>query len=447
MRHRLDLFWPSLSLCGGLLFTPACSPLQLDPGPGGTHATVDDTERGALTAPTAVDVLLVIDNSGSMAQEQRKFAAVLDKLVTVLSSGHLEDSPEANALRDFPPVQSLHIGVVSTDMGVNGAQPQKSCGALSFRPDERDPQTATEFLIKPFGDDGVLRTSTAVAQTGIWVSPWPGGQPEEIVPGDPSCADVQLSDDQRFIDYTAGESDVGEIAHAFGCLAKLGKNGCGLEQQLEASLKALTPHSSHLRFSENTPGQGGHTGPNAGFLREDAILVVVFVSDEDDCSIPDSSREMFDATSTAIAGQINVRCGLEENQSRLHPLQRYVDGLRALKPVAYQDRILVTSLVGVPLDTDRPVHTGATSIQELLDRDDMQFRVELNQVGTADQPVATCSGTDGDAAPGRRFLELSKAFGDNGMVSSICASDYSAVIGALIEKIGTGLRGGEVVLD
>jgi hypothetical protein len=147
---------------------------------------------------------------------------------------------------------------------------------------------------------------------------------------------------------------VGETAHAFGCLAKLGKNGCGLEQQLEAGLKALTPASSKLLFFMGSHGQGGDEGPNAGFLRED--------------------------------------------------------------------------------------------IDALLARDDMQFRVERNPAGTADQPVPTCGGADGTAAPGRRFLALSKEFGENGVVASICASDYSAVIGVLSTKIGTLLRG-EVLLD
>ncbi|HEX6239510.1 MAG TPA: hypothetical protein VFZ61_01400 [Polyangiales bacterium] len=399
--------------------------------------------------PTAVDLLVVIDNSGSMSDEQVKFAAVLDGFVGALASGSVKSRIDGET-RTFSPVESLHIGIVSTDMGVNGAPPQKSCGALSFSPTERETATTQTFLIKPRGDDGLLLTSTEVAQAGVWASTGPGTEPQQLVAPDPSCADVELPQGQRYIDYRAGESDAVATARAFSCLAKLGKNGCGLEQQLEAGLKALTPADSKLRFSEDTLGQGDSetsrvkAGPNAGFLREDAVLVVVFVSDEEDCSIPDASRAIFDVNDTSIAGTINVRCGLPSNQGRLHPISRYVDGLRALKPAAYQDRIIVTSVVGVPRasTTDVDVYSGAAAIQELLERDDMQFQTRANPVTGNDEPLPTClSDNGGGSAPGRRFLELSKAFGDNGLVTSICESSYGPVLEVLAEKIGTLLQG------
>ena len=65
-----------------------------------------------------VDLLFMIDNSGSMAEEQGKLAAVLPNLVTVLTTGQLDPlNPKSEP--DFPAVKSLHIGVVSSDMGVN----------------------------------------------------------------------------------------------------------------------------------------------------------------------------------------------------------------------------------------------------------------------------------------------------------------------------------------
>jgi hypothetical protein len=360
---------------------------------------------------------------------------------------------------DFPPVQSLHIGVVSSDMGVNGAPPQKSCGALSFKPDERNTSTTTEFLVKPLGDDGVLQTSTVVATGGIWVQPTPGATPVEKVPGDPSCQGIVFPAGQKYIDFQAGVTVPADTAKRFSCVAKLGKNGCGLEQQLESALKSLTPPDSPIKFSGSatngapTSGQGDAinmnavSGPNRGFLRQDSILAVVFVTDEEDCSIPDASREIFDAMSTAIPGEINVRCGLAQNQGRLHPVKRYIDGLRALKPAAYQDRLIVASIVGVPtkeqLGSTSGVTSGAAAIQAILNRPDMEFKVQRNMAGTADEPVPTCisSAGAGSAAPARRFLELTKEFGDNGVVTSICEPSYENALKVIIDKIAAQLTG------
>jgi hypothetical protein len=405
-----------------------------------------------------VDLLFMIDNSGSMSEEQAKLADVLDDMVLVLTTGQLQPSmPKEKP--DFPPVQSLHIGVVSSDMGVNGAPPQKSCGALSFKPDERDTFGATEFLVKPLGDDGVLQTSTLVATNGIWAAPTSGAAPVERVPGDPSCQGIVFPAGQKYIDFQAGVTNPQDTAKRFSCISKLGKNGCGLEQQLESALKALTPPDSQIKFSgsaTNGTPTSGHGDPiamnavpgqNRGFLRQDSILAVVFVTDEEDCSIPDGSREIFDAMSTSVPGEINVRCGLKENQGRLHPVKRYVDGLRALKPAAYQDRLIVASIVGVPtkeqIGSTTGVTSGAAAIQAILNRPDMEFKVQRNMTGLADEPVPTCisSAGAGSAAPARRFLDLTKEFGDNGVVTSICEPSYENALKVIIDKIAAQLTG------
>ncbi|NVB42760.1 hypothetical protein G6O69_33370 [Pseudenhygromyxa sp. WMMC2535] len=67
-----------------------------------------------------------------------------------------------------------------------------------------------------------------------------------------------------------------ELEPAFVCAASVGIEGDGDERQVGALLEAVGP--SHA----------GEGGCNAGFLRDDALLVVVLVSDEDDggSSIP-----------------------------------------------------------------------------------------------------------------------------------------------------------------
>jgi hypothetical protein len=74
---------------------------------------------------------------------------------------------------------------------------------------------------------------------------------------------------------------VGTVEDAFQCIASVGVSGCGFEHQLEAVHQALT----------------ANVAENQGFLRDDAALVVVFLTDEDDCSAPPDT-DLFDQTKT-----------------------------------------------------------------------------------------------------------------------------------------------------
>lgn len=70
----------------------------------------------------------------------------------------------------------------------------------------------------------------------------------------------------------------GELAETLACMVQLGVTGCGFEQQLEAMRRALD----------------GSSSGNDGFVRREAMLLVVLVTDEDDCSAFD--RAVFDPT-------------------------------------------------------------------------------------------------------------------------------------------------------
>jgi hypothetical protein len=75
-------------------------------------------------------------------------------------------------------------------------------------------------------------------------------------------------------------------------VADEGHAGCGFEHQLESVRAAL----------------GGSVRENAGFLRRGALLVVVFVSNEDDCSAPPRS-DVFDKSRAAQYGYLSsYRC-------------------------------------------------------------------------------------------------------------------------------------------
>jgi hypothetical protein len=424
---------------------------------GGAAAVTPEPDGPVSCRTPDVDLLFVIDNSGSMAEEQQKLALKLPELLGILATGNHDGKRSVEGEpTDFTPAQTLHVGVISTDLGINLAPAIESCGGASYEPTAPDPANTTASvrsmalngvrLDRPFGDDGMLLTSTDVAEAGIWARPFGTTFATPVTPvvePDPSCANVRPSG--PYLEYTPGDR-FEDTQQAFSCIAKLGKNGCGLEQQLESMLKALTPSRASTDFSRGTRGQGSAPGANAGFLRDDAILVVVVVSDEEDCSIPDESSDLFNRNSAVFRpGDINTRCGKPENQRFLRPVQRYIDGLRALKSEQNQERIIVATITGLPLAKDldgAAAHHGRAELEAILARQDMQFSVRSSSISTSDEePVPTCISAQGDgsAAPGRRFLELAQGFGYNGIAASICEDDYGATVELLSERIARQL--------
>ncbi|HET6611302.1 MAG TPA: vWA domain-containing protein, partial [Kofleriaceae bacterium] len=203
-----------------LLVLPACPNRQVaevDPdtvGQGGKTVSVNVNRN--------VDILFVIDNSSSMAEEQQSLADNFDKFIEVLSSvdGGLP---------------SVHIGVISTDMGAE------------------EPGGFTTVECKGTGDEGRLQ---AAPQVG-------GCTP----PSDSYISDIKDEDTgDRTINYPKDQ-----LAETFSCIARLGTGGCVFEQTLESMRAALDPDMNL----------------NPGFLRDDAYLGIVFITDEDDCSASD----------------------------------------------------------------------------------------------------------------------------------------------------------------
>jgi hypothetical protein len=88
-----------------------------------------------------------------------------------------------------------------------------------------------------------------------------------------SNRDCELAGDRR---YLTEEQD--DFAAAFECILNVGMTGTGAQRYLEAMVKAVGPDL-------NAPD-----GCNAGFLRPDAMLVVVFLADYSDDFSPGTSE-------------------------------------------------------------------------------------------------------------------------------------------------------------
>jgi hypothetical protein len=166
-----------LVLSGCALLDSQSGPSSQDPGGGGNRKVLGDFSA---SATRELDLLFVIDNSATMADEQRLLTDAFPRLL---------DDLRANS----GGLPSLHIGVVSSNVGVS-FEGVKGC--------------------PPGGDRGRLQSSPRLpgcsAPNGLWIV-------DEEQPGGP-----------RMQNYAGSLRDV------FACIATLGTEGCGFEQHLES---------------------------------------------------------------------------------------------------------------------------------------------------------------------------------------------------------------------
>ncbi|MCA9580647.1 MAG: hypothetical protein KC416_02560 [Myxococcales bacterium] len=359
-----------------------------------------------------VDFLFVIDNSGSMLEEQAKLKDQLPRLVKTLATGDLDE----DGAIDFQPVKDLRIGVVTTDLGVGGF-PVETCDGD--------------------GDGARLLTTSAPKPT------------ERPTVGDPPavCGDDGYGANQKFVSF-APATDAGQesaFADQVACVAVAGTEGCGFEQQLEATLKAVTPPSSDITFAQNSKGLGEANG----FVRDDSLLVVLLITDEEDCSAADP--EVFNADSETYkleSSKINVRCN--RFPEALHPVEvdgdatqsRYVQGLLALRE-ENPAFLVFGAIVGLPEDlVPSPKERIKDLASTILDDPRMEYAEIEGSDGTLELKPSCSAGADGDAAPPRRIVQVAKGLDElNASVTlqSICQDSFKPALDAIIRKIADAL--------
>lgn len=349
-----------------------------------------------------VDILFLIDNSRSMSPKQRALAANIPKFIKKI------ESFGAN----------YHVGIATSDVG--------STPSASFtytNPDQAECNTFT-------GQDGQLQIMPCTQRTNQ--------SPEARNACDALCtkpgfanATSLTTDGMRFISKIEGKTNVpvdmvldtatgkmvdqGPIT-AFQCMALVGDGGCGMEAPLEGAKRALD----------------GHRPDNAGFLRPGAALAVIFITDEEDCSVqlarrnetapatkdcstPDqnASWECFNTDYRCLAR--SMQCDQPMNQSGPHTnCKERADNF--LEPVskyhkffsAITDKLVISGIWTRPSTTDG----GKLVVQRSVSGTSSSF---LSLSGGTD---ASCkySGTDGNFAnvwgnAQRRLSSFAEMFG------------------------------------
>lgn len=347
-----------------------------------------------------VDLLLMIDDSSSMAGEQALLVAELPRMIRMLAAGDADD----DGVQDFSPVRSLHLGVVTSDMGAGPAVPAGE---------------TVPSCERGLGGDGILLTAGATAIPGCVASYPPVF--DFGPPGDPAA-----------------------FARDVGCVALVGSRGCGFEQQLEATLKAVSassPTADYVPsgylppvFAGGTPGHGDNA--NVGFIRRGSVLALVLLTDEEDCSVPDYSIFYRDDRFSSVG--LNLRCFAFPDE--LYPTERYVQNLAQLRSLP--GRLVFAAIAGVPLD--RTGDTVADYDATLVD----PRMIETPDPSTTPPTrlLSSCRTADGgEAFPPRRIVEVARGLSARGArttIQSICAADFRAAFTRIVELVSDALGSG-----
>jgi hypothetical protein len=339
--------------------------LGLDASPSPFDARPSDGDGGGSTADAAPDQPDAVPGLPDAATAAPK----VDILFVIDDSGGMTAEQDAflGSIGSFlgelrieagGVLPSLHLGVVSTNLGAG-----------------------------PFGIGGC-----------------PTGGDGAVLLNTPQLGGCSAPSDRYIIAETAGTGGRtrnyagGTLGQAVECIGSLGTGGCGFEQPLEAMRRALD----------------GSVGENAGFLRGDALLVVVILTNEDDCSASDtnlynpgdgtfgplSSFRCFAAgvecspDEPAVPG-VKTGCMSREDSAFIFPVQGYIDFLKTLKPPG---RVVAAAFIA----DDSPVEVGTSG----------------GGGGGADL-LSACVPATGGADPAIRLHMLLGGFGASGGVPAM----------------------------
>lgn len=260
-----------------------------------------------------LDLLFMIDNSGSMEEEQASLAANLPVFINVLET--IEGG-----------LPNIHLGVISSDMGAGPFNISNCSGN---------------------GDNGQLQTQARVTgcspPTGAYIS------------------DISDGAGGRTTNYS------GTLSDTFSCIAQLGINGCGFEQHFESMRRALNGSNA---FNNGFLRESAFLA--VVFLQDeddcstrDSQMFDTSQNSTSDPLGPLSSFRCYEFGVDCETGDSDPRapgprenCFAEEDSDYMYGVQEYVDFLKDLK--GDDSLVIVAGIIGNPepvavgVDPERP---------------------------------------------------------------------------------------------
>ncbi len=378
-------------------------PTDARPKPDATPEP-DPVERPSryLASNRNVDLLFLVDDSSSMRLSQDNLRRNFPVLMQTLK----------NQPGGMP---NVHIAVISSDMGAGD-------GSIA----DCAPTSGPGFSSGAGGGGGTFQLG---GKNGIFQYAPQG-----------TCTSSGLLPGATYVSDVGGQKNYsGNLEDVFTCIAALGEGGCGFEHQFAAITRSL-----------GVDDLGAAPAENAGFLRPDALLAIVMITNEDDCSAVPGVPLYDTSVNTNLASQIgppaNFRCNEfghlcgGQHPSRLAPnndvnasvsyddctsndTQGYmlsvtdtVNRIRALK--ADDGQVMVAAITGPRAPyvvTWRNPSTADTSC------------------GAASCPwpviAHACTAADDSFAdPAVRIGDMVDQFGANGRMISICDGEFGGAL-------------------
>ena len=213
---------------------------RYDVPPGGDDGADDG---GSEMGCSKVDFLFVVDNSSSMADKQANLAASFPGFI--------------DAIQAQVEGQDYHIMVVDSDENPTWfCEPSVSNGDPACFGACHPSCSPQNFACGGYTCGATNTLDAEDTRLGCGVVRPLGGEASNV--------DCGVPEGKRYV--TASQPD---LDGTFGCMAKVGVSGHWFERPASATLAALDP--------DNLEG-----GCNDGFLRDDAILVLVWITDDFD---------------------------------------------------------------------------------------------------------------------------------------------------------------------
>jgi hypothetical protein len=258
-------------------------------GTGGTNVTMTPPpcvapQPSQNPKPPKIDLLIMLDNSSSMADTQEIVALAIPALVSRLVDPVCVD-PVTRAqvgvrnqsggcttgVLEFVPIQDIHIGIITSSLGGHG-----TTGVC-------DPTETSRTY--PHNDDH-----------------------GHLVARAPMDVPVTTFQNKGFLNWNptgGGATTVQQITQPFTTMvAGVGQHGCGYEAQLEAIYRFLIDPAPYDTLTVDKSGGGIGVAvlngidltllkQRADFLRPDSLVAVMAVTDENDCSIIDGGQNFY----------------------------------------------------------------------------------------------------------------------------------------------------------
>ena len=350
----------------------------------------ENAQKNIIPKRPPVDILFIVDNSKSMLEEQENLASNFscafddtndqfecnannDDLCALDEEGNLVNRDKLGFIEVVAcSANNFQIGIITTDASFNDNKPgelvaatgnDKILTSLHLAANRAD-------FIKQFQENVMVGTNGSNFEKGLESAQIALCRNPEDCPSDLLC-EPQSDDD----------------------------NSCYSGDQIP-SVNASSPNSAFVR---NGFGYAGFQMSDGSKMQDDnkAILALIFVSDEDDCSHNGNLPE-----------QNLKEC--YEDYDKLTKVSDFKDFFERIKGVnqGYEGYVRIASIVGALESTTEP---GKMESKDCVPGSD----------GNPVPPtLGECAPNENGACAGGRYIKLSNDFEEFGYVDSICKSSF-----------------------